>query len=216
MKINDKIWEAISENSQDNVKKYHDRNGVMLMVNQIGFDKDLHDKLGDETLVRKHYRDTFAEQGIGIVECNIVEILGNKSVKTIGKKIEQFEPAIYVGSLAIPLTDQSFVFSLISQEVGITGIRDTFILSKLISQGQQELEPDPETGEPTIPGWAQDPYFQDYEGPCLCNLSDSGVYDSDFPDHPLSKVRKRTDELVIDLAALNKTLVTKKSWWKIW
>jgi hypothetical protein len=145
-----------------------------------------------------------------------VEILGNKSVKTIGKKIEQGKPALYIGSLAIPLIDQSFVFSLLSQEVGVTGIRDSAILSKLISQGQQELEPDPETGELTIPGWAQDPYFQDYEGPCLCNLSESRVYDSEFPDHPLSKVRKRIDELVIDLVALNSTFTTKKSWWKIW
>lgn len=166
--------------------------------------------------MRKHYRDTFAEQGIGIVECNIVEILGNKNVKTIGKQLEQFEPAIYVGSLAIPLTDQSFVFSLLFQEEDITGIRDATILSKLISRGQQEPEPDPETGELTIPGWAQDPYFQDYEGPCLCNLSNSRVYDSEFPDHPLSKVRKRIDELVIDLAALNSTFTTKKSWLRIW
>ncbi|MEJ2611466.1 MAG: hypothetical protein P8179_15635 [Candidatus Thiodiazotropha sp.] len=199
IKVDETIWMGLPQSSQGNVNKWHDGNGVQLILDSIGFDEALYTRLSDEVLVREYYRDNFAKQGIGIVQCDLVTVSGQRAVKTVGKRIIQGEPALYIGSLAIPMSDRSFVLSLYSQEAGTTGIRDTIIFSKLSSE-RGDLVPDPDSGRVT--GWAQDPYFPEYNGPCLRNLSESEEYDNQFPDHPLTKVRERIRELVASVELL--------------
>ncbi len=208
IEVDESVWAVFPEQSDPSTKLWHDGNGVTLVLNSIGFDQDLYSKLSDELAVRKYYRDVFADQNIGIVECNGLEKNGTKFVKTIGKNITQGQPGSYIASVAIPLSDRSFVFSLQAQEVGITGIRDTAIMNKLMSEGHS-FESDPESGE--IIGWAQDPYFPEYQGPCLRNLSEHEKYDQEFPDHPLSKVRFRANELVKFITLPSETVHDKKS-----
>jgi len=168
--------------------------------------------ISDENAVREHYRDSFAAAGIGILQCDLSETNGHKSVKTIGKINESGEPAGYIGSLAIPLSDRSFVFNLFSQEIGITGVRETEVWVKLKLDGHK-FEVDTESGK--MIGWTQDPYFPDYDGPCLRNLSDSEEYDDQFPDHPLTKVRKRINELPRYIL-MDEMREDRKPWWKAW
>lgn len=208
IKIDEKRWIRV-ESNDSGVKSWHDENGTQLVLNSIGYDADLYPKLKSLDAVRVYYRDCFAEQGIGIIECEISETNNTPCVKVIGKKISQGKPGLYIGSLAIPLTDKSFVLSLYSQEQGVTGVRDTTVLTRLMQNGD-EFEPDAETGK--MKGWAQDPYFPDYDGPCLKNRSEDRVYDSDFPDHPLSKVRNHLDLLLKTVVLENST----KPWWKVW
>jgi hypothetical protein len=213
IKVDETIWMGLPQSSLENVNEWHDRNGVQLVLHSIGFDEALYTRLSDEVLVREYYRDNFAEQGIGIVQCDLVTVSGQRAVKTIGKKIVQGQPALYIGSLAIPMSDRSFVLSLYSQEDGITGMRDTVIFSKLSTE-RGDLVPDPDSGMMT--GWVQDPYFPEYNGPCLRNLSESAEYDNQFPDHPLTKVRERIGELIASVELLVSEPNNDKPWWKIW
>lgn len=204
------IWTPAGEGTDETVR-WHDGNGVQLIVQSLGIDQNLRSRLASEASVREYYRDVYAAQGIGIIQCDLVTISGFGAAITIGKKVTRGKPAIYAGSLALPLPDKSFVLSLYSQEVGITGLRDTAVFSLLSSQGS-EFQLDEKTGK--MIGWARDPYFPDYEGPCLRNQSEDQGYDSQFPDHPLSKVRVRLLELTQSVALQNVT--HKKPWWKLW
>lgn len=178
-------WTLISPHD-GRTEKWRDRDGVQLVIDHFGYDQRLHPILGNECAVRQHYRDIYASQGIGIVECRIITLSGHRAVRTIGKMITQGKPALYIGSLAIPLEDRSFVLSLYALERGMTGLRDTVVFSKLTSEGDS-VKIDEDTG--TVKAWTSDPYFPDFKGPCLRNLSEDEAYDADFPEHPLSKVR---------------------------
>jgi hypothetical protein len=193
IEIDESVWTKWPEGSDRGAETWHDGNGVALSFNAIGFDRDLYPKLADELSVREYYRDMFAANDMGIVECNVLEKNGTKLVKVIAKKVAQHEPARYIGSIAIPLSDRSFVFSLIAEESGITGYREAIVFAKL-SKDDRTIELDSEAG--LIHGWNQDPYFPEYQGPCLRNLAEDEKYDHEFPDHPLTKVRFRASELV--------------------
>lgn len=210
--IDRNIWLALPMEANASEQHWHDGHGVSLVLNHIGFDHALYPLLGDETAVRTYYRDQFALQSMGIVECDVLEKTGTKFVKTLGKLIRKGKPAFYIASIAIPLLDQSFVFSLHAQEGKLTGFRDTTILNRLLSNGQVEF--DPQTKQ--LKAWAQDPYFPDYQGPCLRNLSEDKHYDQEFPDHPLSKVRSRINELIDFIELPRHAIVTAKPWWKVW
>lgn len=213
IKIDETVWKSLPKGSQENVTEWNDENGVQLVLHSIGFDEALYSRLSNEMAAREYYRDNFAKQGIGIVQCDLVTICGQKAVKTIGKKIVQGKPALYIGSLAIPMSDRSFVLTLYSQEVGVTGIRDAVIFSKLSSENATFV-PDPESGK--IVGWAKDPYFPNYDGPCLRNLSESKEYDGQFPSHPLTKVRGRIEELASSVEVIVDIAEKDKPWWKFW
>ncbi|TQV71126.1 hypothetical protein FLL45_22640 [Aliikangiella marina] len=212
IEIDESVWKQLPENDSGLVE-FHDGNGVKLVIHQIGVDAELRERLSDVNKVREYYRANFTEQGMGLVECISTTIDDIPSAKAIGKKIEQGQPGLYVGTIAVPLEDQSFVFSLFSQEIGVTGIRDTAILTKLMSEGKQ-FETEESTGK--MIGWAQDPYFPEHDGPCLRNLSEDEEYDELFPDHPLSKIRLQLlnleKSIKINLSGRDK----KKTWWNFW
>lgn len=192
------VWLPLPEDFNPDTTEFfdgmwHDGNGVVLAFNSIGFDRFLYPLLSDELEVRNYYRDLFAPDDIGLVECNVLEENGERFVKAIGKHTTDEGCSSYLGTLAIPLSDRSFVFSLHARELGLTGYRAATILDKLIREGHS-IELDPVTRQ--IRGWAQDPYFPDYQGPCLRNLSEDEKFDHLFPEHPLTKVRFRINEIV--------------------
>ncbi|WP_020394801.1 hypothetical protein [Thiolinea disciformis] len=210
--IDRNIWLALPMESNASEQHWHDGHGVSLVLNHLGFDHDLYSRLSDEMAVRTYYRNQFALQQMGIVECDVLEKAGTKLVRVVGKVMNPARPGmIYIASLAIPLRDKSFVFTLHAQEGKLTGLRDNVILNRLLSQGQITFDPKTES----LKAWAQDPYFATYQGPCLRNLSEDKQYDQEFPDHPLSKVRFRVDELLKFIELPSGSTRVKKPWWKL-
>jgi hypothetical protein len=112
---------------------------------------------------------------------------------------------------SFPLRDRSFVLSLYAVERGMTGIRDTIMFSKLSLEGGA-VRVDEETRR--MVGWTSDPYFPDFDGPCLRNLSEDERYDADFPDHPLSIIRTELAALIP--ATRIEQEKKAKPWWKPW
>ena len=71
-------------------------------------------------------------------------------------------------------------------ELGTTGVREAVVASTLMSEGK----PAPQDYERC---WGQDPYELTYRGvdkSVLRFMSDDEAYDEQFPQHPLSKVRR--------------------------
>lgn len=92
----------------------------------------------------------------------------------------------YIGSYTIPFKNFSYVVKVQCIENGITGIRDNTIFELMIRNGKIKLNPEKQTVE----GWMKDPYDESVHLPLMMNLSESEEFDSQFPEHPLSRMRK--------------------------
>lgn len=166
------------------------------------------------TALRQMYRVALANHG-GIVSVESVNISSVMSVAAIFKLPQKPTGMTYVASLTIPLRDFSFVVKFQCPEIGITGLRDAAIFSKLSS--------DLIVGENGIPkGWMKDPYLAACDSTAKYNLADQAQYDVDFPDHPLSRARRYLNELNSCVHA-DKSLAdapqfgaARKPRWKFW
>ena len=47
-----------------------------------------------------------------------------------------------------------------------------------------------------IMGWVKDPYDPQFDNIALFNLADHPQYDAKFPDHPLSRVRRKLSHII--------------------
>jgi hypothetical protein len=74
-------------------------------------------------------------------------------------------------------------------EVGTTGVRDAFVLAKLLKEGKS---PGPDG---TLQGWHRDPYDPEGNYPYLPNQADDSKYDAEFPMHALSRVRQELEHI---------------------
>lgn len=232
-------WSPVQELPQDCESAWADNQGMMIGLQHIGADKALRDRLPDVNAVRDHYRAGFAAQGMGLIECELVDIDEVHAVRAIGKIILQPVRAAYAGTIALPLPMESYVFNVAAQEDGITGVRDTAVWLKtsteLEKQGYAlELPPEDEVDQQAGTGkapmvwkhvqtgsllrWAQDPYDPDYDGPCLRNMADAEEHDAGFPQHPLSRVRFALQCLVqgVKLSADTKQKANHKRRWRLW
>ena len=101
------------------------------------------------------------------------------------KRLER--PAFkFFGVLAIPLPQATWVWMVVAGERGMTGVREAAVTAKLFEAGKLTIESYKEH-------WAEDPYDPNYAGvekSTLRYVSDSVEYDADFPQHPLTKVRR--------------------------
>lgn len=87
----------------------------------------------------------------------------------------------YVLTMHIDMNDYSINIQSFFDEVGITGMRDSTILNKMINEGK--IIP------PNMDGWFRDPYDENYKNGLLRNESEKSEYDLMFPQHPLSESR---------------------------
>jgi len=84
---------------------------------------------------------------------------------------------IYRGTLIFPRNDVDIVISVVSQERGTTGIREGVLIFEHLEQARLKgLNP-----EESVRSFSGNPYDR--------------IYDSRFPDHSLSKVRRLLAEL---------------------
>jgi hypothetical protein len=147
--------------------------------------------LSDRTALQRYCRHIAERQGAGLVE--VVTAVGAEgpSLTYIYKRLRK--PAFTVfGVVTTPMTQGSWTWMVIAAERGSTGVREAVITAKLLEAGQLTLES-------YKASWAQDPYEPAYSGverSTLRYLSDAEEYDAEFPDHPLTKVRRELRRLL--------------------
>ena len=209
--------------------------GLVIGLNHLGQDKGLRDRMSDVKAVRDHYRAGFAKQGMGLIECDVLDIEGMPAVRAIGKVILQPTRAAYAGTIALPLPKESYVLNVIVQEAGITGIRETSVMLKISTELEKrgfalDLPSEDKSKENKAPinwrnastgavlQWTQDPYDPEIQGPCLRNMADAPEHDAGFPQHPLSRVRKALQCLTqgIGLSPELKTRAEEERRWRFW
>jgi hypothetical protein len=71
----------------------------------------------------------------------------------------------------------------------MTGLRDTFVLDKMLASGEVTLRGN------GIQGWLDDPYDPAEAGPMTRNKSERPEFDAVIPDHPLTRARALLNHL---------------------
>lgn len=166
---------------------------ISLMMSCLGTDPHLRSRFGRIDSMRGFYRAHFQQQGFGIVGCDETQISGYPAVWAIGKRREANKRHTYVGTLALPLPTESYVFSTLASETDTSGDRIGAAVARMRREGHV-VDIDEATGE--IQGWAADPYDGSMASTTLYNPSDEHRYDEAFPDHPLSLTRSVLNHLV--------------------
>lgn len=94
--------------------------------------------------------------------------------------------------LTLHLTDDKEVIQVqgFFEETGMTGTRDTMILSALMNEGHIKM------GKNGPEGWMEDPYDPNFKRGICKNLSENEGADELFPTHPLSECRRVIKALI--------------------
>jgi hypothetical protein len=138
-----------------------------------------------EAALRTWCRELAEGQGGGLVEARTIAGALGPSFRLIYKRLN-FPAYVYTGMLLTSIEEISLLCTVVASERGATGLREAVVTSKLMSAGKLDLDGYKRR-------WAQDPYDPEYYGVdrrVLRFLSDDESYDDQFPQHPLSKVRR--------------------------
>jgi len=118
-----------------------------------------------------------------------VELFEITCVRTVLKFPQTPSGATYLTSLTVPFAMCSYVVKIQAPEIDLSGMRDSFIIKKLLRD---------EVISKTVDGyqnWSLDPYKPDHKGQTLMNRSEEAKWDVRFPSHPLTKSRKLMAEI---------------------
>ena len=137
---------------------------------------DLAGPIDDLASIRQQYR----RAGAAIIEVEPLRLDGCDGLRVIVKVPQSPHGMTYVGGLTLPFRDCSWVLKAQCQERGTTGVRDAVILDRRIADVKL----------PSLEGWQRDPYEPGFRAPLQRNLSEAEEYDAEFPDHPLSRLRR--------------------------
>ena len=177
-------WSA-GEESRDGRQVWRDALGNVVSVAEWDeFPGGLPD-LTDESDVRQWCRSVAEGLDAGLIEAHVLEGPLGPWLAFIYKQLRM--PAYVYTGMALAQSHAGVqVWTIFAGEHGTTGVRDAVVTSELMNSGQMTIEQFKES-------WAQDPYDSGYSGvdrKVLRFVSDADGYDEQFPNHPLSVVRR--------------------------
>jgi len=186
-------WGWIMEQNTEGVKQWVNKEETRAMsIHFFDLPPDL-PTIQDIGILRTYYRDLIAKNNFGLIQVDKLLIKGFEVIQTIFKIPQQPTGMTYLASLTIPFETCSYVIKIQAPEIGITGSRDTVILTKFMNEGLISFEGD------KLVGWAQDPYDSGISEGTLMNLSEQEQYDALFPEHPLTEARKLLNAVKADM-----------------
>lgn len=193
IKFNTEGWQSVQLTEDRQVWQNNSREEISLHCNQSP--PDLPCALTDLTALRNYYRLCADRSGAGLVSCDPITIQGISCLKVICKVPQRPSGMAYVGTILMPFSQGSYVVKVQSQERGITGQRESFVLDKMMSKGMVGV--DERTGKLT--NWDKDAYDPRYHGKIMRNPAEEERYDSAFPSHPLSRVRRILTGIIMSM-----------------
>jgi len=118
-----------------------------------------------------------------LVQISLPQIDDCYTVQQIVKVPQEPHGLTYIGAIIIPFQEFSFVVKIQCHEHGMTGMREAALMAEGLSNGTMKVI-ERENEDPTIAGeWNPD----------------DERYDSRFPDHPLSRVRRILTDVTASL-----------------
>ncbi len=174
------------DNSTADLRIWRDADGAVLsLAVDVAVTFDVHKDLSDETEVRRYARGLAESRSGGLIEAHARCTKVGPTAFWIYKRLEV--PAyIYTGMLMACAHELPFLWTVVDGEGQTTGIREAVVTAGLLRSGKLT----PANYEQC---WAHDPYDPAYRGVdrrVLRGISDDACYDAQFPEHPLSKVRR--------------------------
>lgn len=185
-----------------------------LTISYFAVVPDIKADIDDLNALRDFYR-RFAEScGVALIETDVCRLDGVKAVRSIVKSQQALAGSVYVGGYTLPFHDCSIVLRVQCAEhaSGPVGAREAAVRPRYAGR----------------PDWEEDPYDPRYRGKYMRNQSDDARYDADFPQHPLSKVRRYLADLPrqIEIDPGIKSLrpfvydpnraAARRPWWRFW
>ncbi|KXX69333.1 hypothetical protein [Flammeovirga sp. SJP92] len=166
---------------------------IALSLNFFDFEPDL-PTINQIDELRSFYRNQIVSYNGGLIEVNNIQLKEYKAVKTIFKLPQEPTGMTYIASFTIPFEKYSYVVKIQAPEVGVTGMRDSVIATKLMNENQISI------GENGYEGWFKDPYDLSFNQGTMMNKSEEKQYDIEFPEHPLSQARKILDIIASEIS----------------
>lgn len=129
------------------------------------------------------------DQGLIEVE-NGVTACGRRYLYSIVKTLKKPGGVQYCLRMNIEYPECAMEVMGFFDETGTTGVRDSMVYVLLSQQGTVK------TTENGLEGWSADPYDPLYTRGVCMNCSERKEFDTQFPEHPLSEMRRFVRELV--------------------
>ncbi|MEU8888626.1 hypothetical protein [Streptomyces sp. NPDC048442] len=171
-------FRPVDDDTQDTWTNDH---GDVLGVQFFGLVPDLPAGLDDGPALRAGLAHHMARSGAGLIEASVKPLGGLPALRQIvkvplpGRQHGQG----FVGSFTVPRATCSTAVTFMSAERGTTGMREAMVMAKV---GHEQY-------------FRPHPYAPDVQGGLPFHVADHQGYDAEFPDHPLSKVRRTLDVL---------------------
>ncbi|MER5898076.1 hypothetical protein [Streptomyces sp. NPDC001876] len=156
--------------------------GDVLSLHYFGLPPDLPAALEDGPTLRNTLTHWTAQAGGGLIEASVKTLGGLPALRQILKVPlpQQAHGQVFIGSFTVPRAGCSTVVKIQAPERGMTGMREAVVLAKL--GPDQYFRPHP--------------YAPEVQGGLPFHAAEHARWDAEFPDHPLTRVRRTLDALV--------------------
>lgn len=160
---------------------WSDVTGMVFSVDVFDLPPDISAPLDDLRGLRHFYRTLARQNGLALLECDVVPFGAFRAVRVVLKMPLQPRGFGFVGSLTLPFRDCSYVLKYQAAEGQPTGLRESLVAAQMM-----QAVDDPEG---VMRSWCADPYDPSLKYEPMCNKADDPAWDARFPEHPLSRVR---------------------------
>ncbi|MEV6311772.1 hypothetical protein AB0M10_24610 [Streptomyces sp. NPDC051840] len=169
------------DTGDENVDAWTDDNGDVVSLHYFALPPDLPAALDDGPALRTTLTHWTAQAGGGLIEASVKKLGGLPALRQILKLPLPQQPSgqVFIGSFTIPRRDCSTVVKIQAPERGMTGMREAVVMAK--------VGPDAY--------FRPHPYAPDVQGGLPFHAADHARWDEEFPEHPLTRVRRTLEAL---------------------
>ncbi|MFI1393856.1 hypothetical protein [Streptomyces sp. NPDC020681] len=162
--------------------------GDVLSLHFFGLAPDLPASLDDGPALRAALTRITAEAGGGLVEASVKSLGQLPALKQILKLPLPGQPngQVFIGSFTVPRATCSTVVKIQAPERGMTGMREAMVMAQV---GHDNY-------------FRPHPYAPEVRGGLPFHAADHAKWDEQFPDHPLTRVRRTLDGLAASVQAV--------------
>lgn len=168
-------WELLDEDFHQCLWMRDDRQSTMM---SLFSDHPCDPRLLSERRLRELARLEAMVDGGALISADLIKMGGITAARCITKAPQNPRGTTYYGTIIVPFKSCHITISLRCRESGTIGMRQTLIFAERTAHGR-----------PTT-AWQRDPYDASLKASSMRDLSEDERYDEQFPDHPLSRVRK--------------------------
>ena len=166
---------------RDEEDVWTDDQGVIISTHYFDMVPDLPAGLDEPDRLKSGLARFIAGAGAGLIEASVVQIDALPAVWQLAKVSRPNGTGqVFLGSYTVPKAMSSVVIKAQAAEGGMTGFREAVVLDRL--GPERYFQPHP--------------YAADLQGGLPYHAADSVEWDEQFPDHPLTLVRRALSRII--------------------